>query len=209
MKERQVLKLSVRENFVIFQSYSRRGSRSSQFYMAADALDALETTGTALAMDDPDFAKLRTFRDTDGVKRLCIQFTWLSLSGLDAVHGRRELLEINDARFWTAVDKSRTEEGAWQKLLALPEERRPVIRICSRNHLRQVLKSHTLRKKLGRFLVSNFQWKGAKAIHLADDFLPYSFSFWEERGNGSRGINGAIILHGWEDLRKAHYEIHT
>lgn len=86
MMGRTMLKLSVRDGFVVFQTYSRRNGRSSQFYMRVETLDALEQLGTVIAMDDPHFVKMRTHFDRAGVERLCIQFTWLSISGHNSVH---------------------------------------------------------------------------------------------------------------------------
>lgn len=120
MMGKTILKLSVRNEFVVFQTYSRRHGRSSQFYMRVETLDALEQLGTVIVLDDPHFVKMRTYLDRAGVERLCIQFTWLSLSGHDGVHGRREFLDVDYARFKTAMEKSRAEQEAWQKLLSLP-----------------------------------------------------------------------------------------
>ena len=206
--ERTMLKLSVRDGYVIFQTYSRQNGRSSQFYVAAEILDTLEQSGKAVAMDDPHCIKLHTHLDRNGVERLCVQITWLSVSGNDHVHGRKEFLDVDYAKFKAAMEKSRVEQGAWQTLLTLPEEGKPPIRMESKANLKKVLKNRTLKKKLGRFLASNFKWKSAKCIHICDDYLPYSFFFWEEFEDG-RGISGGIILHGQEDLRKAYYEIHT
>ena len=206
--ERMILKLSVRDGYVILQTYSHRNGRSSQFYMRVETLNALEQLRTIIAMDDPHFVKMHTYVDRAGVERLCIQFTWLSVSGHDSVHGRREFLEVDYARFKAATEKSRAQQGTWQKLLSLPEEGKPPIRMHSKGNLKKVLQNRTLKKKLGRFLAANFRWESAKCIHISDDYLPYSFFFWEEFENG-RGICGGIILHGLEDLRRAHYEIHT
>lgn len=209
INERKILKLSVRDGYVIFQTYSRQHGRSSQFYMASEVLDTLETTGTAIAMDDPYFVKLGTYHDIDGTERLRLCFTWLSPSGNDAVRGRKDCMELDYAQFRNAVQKSREMKGTWQELLSLRAERGPTIRMASNSNLAQVLKHRTLRKKFGRFLASNFRWKGVKSIHITADFLPYSFTFWEELSDGRRGVCGGIILHGREDLRTAHYEIHT
>ena len=109
MMERTMLKLSVRDEFIVFQTYSRRNGRSSQFYMRVETLDALEQLRTIIAMDDPHFVKMRTYLDRAGVERLCIQFTWLSVSGHDSVHGRREFLDVDCAGFKAAVKKGRAE----------------------------------------------------------------------------------------------------
>ena len=206
--ERTMLKLSVRDEFIVFQTYSRRNGRSSQFYMRVETLNALEQLRTIIAMDDPHFVKMHIYVDRTGVERLCIQFTWLSISGLDSVHGRREFLDVDYARFKAATEKSRAQQEAWQTLLTLPEQGKPPIQMHSKGNLKKVLQNRTLKKKLGRFLASHFRWESAKCIYICDDYLPYSFFFQEEFDDG-RGICGGIILHGPEDLRKAYYEIHT
>lgn len=45
-------------------------------------------------------------------------------------------------------------------------------------------------------------------IVLYDDSQPYSF-FFEEYTPYGRGICGAVILHGIEDIAKARYSVHT
>ena len=111
MMERTMLKLSARGEFIVFQTYSRRNGRSSQFYMRVETLGALEQLRTAIALDDPHFVKMYTHFDRAGVEWLCIQFTWLSISGHDSVHGRQEFLDVDYARFKAAMEKSRAENG--------------------------------------------------------------------------------------------------
>lgn len=70
-------------------------------------------------------------------------------------------MDVDYAQFRAAMEKSREEKEAWQRLLSLPEEGKPPIRMNSKRNLEQVLKSRTLKKKLGRFLASSFRWKSA------------------------------------------------
>lgn len=131
-----VLKLSVRDGYAILQTYSHAHGLSPQFYLAEALLAGLETTGKAVAIDAPCFASLNTCHDIGSMERLRLQFTWLSLTGNEAVHGRRELLELDYAQFRALLEKSRTEGGAWQRLLALKEKPLPSIRLESGCNLR-------------------------------------------------------------------------
>ena len=54
----------------------------------------------------------------------------------------------------------------------------------------------------------HFQWKSGGTIHFYSDYVPYSF-FFREILSGQPGICGGLILHGQEDLKTAHYSIHT
>ena len=59
-----------------------------------------------------------------------------------------------------------------------------------------------------QILEQHFQWRGTEKIVLYDDSQPYSF-FFEEYTPYGRGICGAVILHGIEDIAKARYSVHT
>lgn len=206
--ERTVLKLSVRAEYAVLQTYSRRHGLSSQFYIAMGCFSDLEQFGIVAAMDEPYFLKLSVPSAGGGKQTLRMYFTWLSTYGDDTVKGRREILEMDYGRFKENLEKSRAEEGAWQELLSLKETRSPHFCFHSARNLAAVVKNRVLRKKLGRFLMKNFRWKDAVRIHISDDFLPYSFFFTEETARGT-GLCGGIILHGQDNLRTAHYAIHT
>lgn len=60
----------------------------------------------------------------------------------------------------------------------------------------------------GKILEQHFQWRGTEKIVLYDDSQPYSF-FFEEYTPYGRGICGAVILHGADNLQKAQYSVHT
>ena len=94
------------------------------------------------------------------------------------------------------------------KLLAMKGARLPKVEFHSREHLKEVVERPVLRKKLGKLLANHLEWRGSIRIMVYDDFVPYSFFFREERDNGT-GLCGGIILHGQEDMKKAHYGIHT
>ena len=48
----------------------------------------------------------------------------------------------------------------------------------------------------------------ADKIEFYDDYTPYSFIFREIR-NGKPIVTGGLALHELEDIKKAHYSIHT
>jgi hypothetical protein len=75
-------------------------------------------------------------------------------------------------------------------------------------NLRAAIGNAQVRHKLGKALMTNFDWPDADEIHLYNDFTPYSFFFREFRGEKSC-LCGGLILHGQEDMSKAYYGIHT
>lgn len=79
---------------------------------------------------------------------------------------------------------------------------------CGAKNLLAAVNNLTVRRKLARFLRDNFQWPRTDEIHFYDDMEPYSF-FFREMQNGRTGICGGVILHGREDMKTAHYSIHT
>ena len=118
----------------------------------------------AVAMNDPHFMKLHTRLDRNGVERLCIQITWLSVSGNNCVHGRKEFLDVDYARFKAATEKSRAEREVWQKLLSLPEEGKSPIQMNSKENLKKVLQNRPLKKETGAVPCVTFSL-GKRKVH--------------------------------------------
>ena len=62
------------------------------------------------------------------------------------------------------------------------------------------------RGKLARALRDNF-W-GADLVEFYHDFEAYSSTFRSHRAGSSPYVSG-LVLHDWDDLKKAHYSVHT
>ena len=99
-------------------------------------------------------------------------------------------------------------DGAEWRQLAIPELVTRRYEFRCRKNLQEVTGCRLLRHKLGKILEQHFQWRGTEKIVLYDDSQPYSF-FFEEYTPYGRGICGAVILHGIEDIAKARYSVHT
>ena len=122
----------------------------------------------------------------------------------------KELAEMEEKGYKVQeyVRESRKNNGEQKRILSLDEKPRPRIEFQSRRNLKAVTGEKLLRKKLGKALWRHFAWKGSRQITIYDDFEPYSFFFREQTPYGT-GICGGIILHGWENMEKAYYGIHT
>lgn len=208
MKERTMLKLTASGDYMILRTVSHRYGKSSQFYIPMEKLTELEQRGYVMSMDEPSFLRMRICKGADDSQKLEVRFTWLSSAGNDRVVGRTEHFCLNYAAFQKSLDELVGQESGDRRLLSLQESNAPRIRFDSRKNLKQVVQNRVIRKKLGRFLTGHFRWADAECIHISDDFVPYSFFFTEKTAQG-RGLCGAIILHGQEDMRKAHYAMHT
>ena len=101
-----------------------------------------------------------------------------------------------------------TKDGAEWRQLSIPELVTRRYEFRCRKNLHEVTGCRLLRHKLGKILEQHFQWRGTEKIVLYDDSQPYSF-FFEEYTPYGRGICGAVILHGIEDIAKARYSVHT
>jgi len=209
MDHRVMMKLMASGECVSLRTVSR-GFRSHQrFIVLEDEFQELEEKRKIIVSDIHSFAKLRLCRTMEGMDTLVIVFTWLSDDGMGKVAGMEETLEFPYRQFREAVEKSRSLDGACQKMLSIYGRAVPEIEFRSRNNLKAVAGTHILRKKLGKFFSTHFAWKGSRKIVVYDDcFEPYSFSFCEETPYGS-GMCGGIILHGRENLKKAYYGMHT
>ncbi|MCM1296309.1 MAG: DUF4120 domain-containing protein [Muribaculaceae bacterium] len=208
MKERTMLKLTASGDYMILCTVSHRYGKSGQFYIPMEKLTELEQKGYVTSMDAPSFLQLRVCKGTGDFQKLEVRFTWLSSAGNDRVIGRTEHFCLDYAAFRASLKDLLGQENGDRRLLSLQKNNAPRICFNSRKNLKQVVQNHSIRKKLGRFLMGHFRWKDAACIHISDDFVPYSFFFTEETAQG-RGLCGGIILHGQEDMSKAYYGLHT
>jgi len=204
MKDRIMVKVTVSEDWLIFQTVTQT-KKSNSFYIRRDELFALKYGRQVIARDG-SFAVFYRDRRTDTV---IIRFFWLNTNGTDAFTGREQEVTLSYAPFMDFVKRCAAENGpkVW-KTLSL--EQRPSSRFVfiSTRNLHEAVSDRFTRRKLCKFLRDNFRWRDATEIRFYDDYIPRSFFFREMRDEDT-GICGGLILHGQEDMTKAYYSIHT
>lgn len=205
MTDRTLVKITKSPISLDFRTirFGRKSSR--QFNIFRDDILKLKNIHTVVVENCGDFAILR--RDQCS-RTISIQFTWLS-SARGQVRGWEETVTLPYDSFLDFAERNKQSGGSekWA-LLSLKTKNSPKLVFCEQKSLCAAIKNKTVRRKLFRFLRSNFRWQGTDEIRLYDDFVPYSFSF-QEFVNGTPGICGRLILHGQDDLTKAYYSIHT
>lgn len=208
-EKRTMLKLSASGECVSMRTVSRGFRSPHRFVLLEKELEELGEKRYALSTDIRSFVEMRLERaDAERNDIIVIKFVWLGDAGEGKLSGTEETLRFSWDVFREKVAKSRSLSGAAVNLLAMKDARLPKVEFHSREHLKEVAEMPALRKKLGKFLANHLAWRGSIRVMVYDDFVPYSFFFREERACGT-GLCGGIILHGQEDLKKAHYGIHT
>ena len=105
------------------------------------------------------------------------------------------------------VKASAQENGPQKwKVLSLQSTMTPQIVFVDTVGLRKCLENRIIRGKLARALRDNFC--GADRVEFYHDFEAYSFTFQSYRAGRSSYVGG-LILHDRDDLKKAHYSVHT
>lgn len=208
MSQRTMVKISAEETTFSMKTFSRAGRSSQRFIFLKKELDMLEEKGHIIVSDIHSFAKMQLYKMDSGMEIIQITFTWLQGTGNNRVSGMEETVRLPYEQLKECMAASEVQNGVYQKLLSIEENRKPKILFRSRQNLKSVVQKKTVRRKLGKFLDRQFNWPGAREICISDDFCPYSFFFTEYRRNG-KGICGGIILHGQENLATAYYGMHT
>ena len=197
-----MMNVMVDKDYVFLRTVSRNYRPPQRFILSKKELSDLENDGQIIVKDIYSFAVLKLYKALDNAEVLQIEFFWLSEGCNNSLFGSKQLVEFPYQKFLHCI-----EDGSGN-LLFKPKYKKPKIKFQSRKNLKNVIAIPTLRKKLGKFLVNNFNWYYSQSIVIVDDFEPYNFFFTEKR-RGSDGICGGIILHKQEDLAKAYYAIHT
>lgn len=195
-----MIKLNKNKESFSVKTVSRTFRSPHTFYILKKDLEHLGQQGRVIIRDIRSFAELRLIEKSDQ-KIVEITFTWLNDAGDNRLTGQSESVSLLYSCF---NEKSNAE----QRILSITAQPKPKIEFQSTQNLHQVTEVPLLRSKLARFLNIHFCWTDYQRIVLFDDFEPYSFMFngYTEHG---RGICGAVILHGQENMTTAHYEIHT
>lgn len=208
MTDRILLHVHADENTVQFRTVGARMKSTQRFYITYGELDRLQRDGDVIASDIRSFARLRLDGRRD---RLTIEFTWLTGHCSGRVEGFEQTVRIRWSQFQSFLESCRQSDGPkdFRTLsLDVSGDRPKLIFDGNRANLKAAVGDPKVRRKLGKALMSNFNWPDADEIRLTNDFVPYSFFFREFR-DGNACLCGGLILHGQEDMSKAYYGLHT
>lgn len=206
MNDRTLVSLIFRADCISLRTVSRSKKSPHHFYILRSRLKELEHTSYMIVHDISSFAVLRRDAYAGTIE---IEITWLSGDGI-TVSGYKEIIILPYEQMTAYLDKSVFEDRpiVWKTLSIDNSHKRPqIIFKCSKN-LHAALADNTIRHKLIRSLRDEFRWPRSERIEFYDDFVPYSFVF-KEIMNGKSAMTGGLILHNQDDMKKAHYSIHT
>lgn len=208
MKQHTMVKISAGKNAITIRTYSREYRSPQGFIILRSGLEELKLKKKVIVSDIRSFAILRLQQTPAGQDVVEFDFSWLNDAGDKCLSGREEYVRLPYERFLACIEESFQLGGQYQKLLSVPKDNKPKIEFKSRRHLKDVVQRKRLRRQLGKFLDSHFNWVGAQSIIITDESEPYSFFFTEHTAQGT-GIYGGIILHGRDNMKSATYGIHT
>ena len=208
MTNRIMLRAHADENTIQFRTVSAHMKSPQRFYVTYDELDRLQREGHIISNDIHSFVQIRLDEQRD---RIRFEFTWLTGHSFDRVEGNEQTVHLRWSPFRTFLETCRQPDGPKEfKAISLDVHRgRPrLVFDGNRANLKAAIDDPLVRRKLGKALMTNFQWPDADEVCLYNDSVPYSFFFREYR-NGQACLCGGLILHGQEDMSKAYYGIHT
>ena len=208
MTNRIMLHAHADENTIQFRTVSARMKSRQRFYITYSKLDRLQRDGSIITNDIHSFVQIRLDERRD---RITFEFTWLTGRSFGRVEGVEQTIHLRWSAFRAFLETCRQPDGLKDfKAISLDVSRhRPqLVFDGNRANLKAAIGDPLVRRKLGKALMTNFNWPDADEIHLYNDFTPYSFFFREFRG-GQALMCGGLILHGQEDMSKAYYGIHT
>lgn len=207
MDNRILVKISVLEHTITIKTISRGFKKSHNFYILKERILELADHKWAVVSDSGSFAELSLETTAEGFLLLRITFSWLSADCSGGISGRKEDITVPfDSLYRAALPPYGNSVTEW-KMLSHADKSMPRIEFDSRHALHNVVQSPLLRKKLGKFLATHFQWPRSQRIVLYDD--GYSDFYFQEYMGGKLGICGGVILHGTENPKTAYYGIHT
>lgn len=206
MNNRILVHATANKDCISLRTFSRSRRFSHWFYILRSSLSELEHKSEIIVHDIHSFAILHRDAIAGTIE---IEFTWLSGDEYN-VSGYKETVILPYDKLMAFVYNSTLEGDSvtWKALSIDNSGKCPPIVFKSRKNLHNVIANSTIRHKLVRFLRDEFNWPSAERIELYDDYIPYSFVFTEIK-NGKPAINGGLILHGQDNMKKAYYSIHT
>lgn len=207
MNDRTLVKVSAGEYCIGFRTVSRRIKSGRDFLVTRSQLAQMEHETEIVTKDLHSFAVLR--RDVS-TGTLSIGFSWLCGDRNNEVSGWEETVTLPYDALTAFAEASTQADGPkkWS-VLSICRNTYPKLVFHDRERLRECLANKTVRKKLSHALRDNFHYPCVDEICFYHDFAPYSFLFREIR-SGRADVVGGLILHNYDDdLRQAHYSIHT
>ena len=208
MTNRTMLIAHADENTVQFRTVSARLKSPQRFFVTYGALDRLQRNHHIITNDIHSFVQIRVDERRD---LATFEFTWLTGRSFDRVDGFEQTVRLRWSQFQAFLEECHDPDGPKDfRALSLdaPRDRPRLVFDGNRANLHAALSNTRIRRKLGKALMTNFNWPDADEVHLTNDFVSYSFFFQEYRG-GRACLCGGLILHGQEDMGKAYYGIHT
>lgn len=204
MNNRTLVKISAGEHCIGFKTISRRAKSPRIFLVTRDMLARLEKEPEIITQDIYCFAALRLNTAT---RALTITFSWLRRRYDCELNGWEETVVLPYDALMDFVKASAQKNGPQKwKVLSLQSTMTPQIVFVDTVGLRKCLENRIIRGKLARALRDNFC--GADRVEFYHDFEAYSFTFRSYRAGRSSYVGG-LILHDRDDLKKAHYSVHT
>ncbi|MBR4158013.1 MAG: hypothetical protein IKR07_03770 [Oscillospiraceae bacterium] len=201
-----LLKLCGNSDYLMLRPVTRENAgKRKNFFAAKSELLRLDKEHEITLNDGADHVIFRRSPAEDAVR---IIFYWLNEHSDGTLTGRKEETEVRYSALRAFLERCTDRKTKECSILSLPDERWPRIVFYSQRNLKKVVASKMLRRKLSKFLRCAFQWPRATEIRLYDDFLPGSFLFHEHVGD-KIGIEGGVVLHGYEQPKTAYYSIHT
>lgn len=208
MTDRIMLRAYADENTVQFRTVGAKVKSPRRFFVTYGELDRLKREGSIISNDIHSFVQARLDERRD---LAVFDFTWLAGRCFDRVEGFEQTVRLRWSKFQSFLEECRQPDGPRDfKALSLDVSRhRPrLVFEGNKANLRAAIGNPLVRHKLGKALMTNFQWPDADEVRLYNDCTKYSFFFREYRG-GKSCLCGGLILHGQDDMGKAYYGIHT
>lgn len=208
MTNRIMLRAHADENTIQFRTVSAHMKSPQRFYVTYDELDRLQRDGSIITNDIHSFVQIRLDERRD---RITFEFTWLTGRSFGRVEGVEQTIHLRWSAFRAFLEDCHDPDGPRDfKALSLDVSRhRPrLVFEGNKANLKAAIGDPLVRRKLGKALMTNFNWPDADEIRLYNDFSQCSFFFREYRG-GQAIMCGGLILHGQDDMGKAYYGIHT
>ena len=208
MTNRIMLRAWANENTISIQTISAHMKSPHRFYITYGEFDRLQRDGRIISSDIRSFV---TIRLDEGRDRIVFAFTWLTGYGIDRVEGTEQTVTLRWSKFQAFLRDCRQPDGPETfKAISLDthKDRPRIVFVGNKANLRAAIGNPHVRHKLGKALMTNFNWPNADEIHLYNDFDPYSFFFQEIRDGRTR-MCGGLILHNQDDPRRMAYSIHT
>lgn len=206
MNDRTLVYMTFLPDCISFMTKTRKRKSPHCFYILRSRLAELERKTEIVVSDLNSFAVIRRDNYNSNVE---IEFAWLS-GDYSHLFGYKQTIILPYDKLAEFAHKLTSESCpvTWKTLSIDNSHKYPKLVFKSKKNLQNVIANGIIRRKLVRVLRDEFKWLCAEKIEFYDDYMPYSFIFREIR-NGKVAVTGGLVLHELEDIKKAHYSIHT